>query len=157
MQAIFARRARLEQGWVSDLRLTVAEGRIASLQSGAAAKDGDTCVDTLVPALANLHSHSFQRAMAGMTEARISGRDSFWSWRTLMYRFVDHLTPDQIEAIAGMVFLEMLEAGYASVGEFHYVHHQPGGQAYDAPEELSTRIFAAAAQTGIGLTHLPVL
>jgi formimidoylglutamate deiminase len=104
-----------------------------------------------------VHSHSFQRAMAGMTEYRAKGRDNFWSWRELMYRFLDHLTPDEIEAIAALAFIEMQEAGYAAIGEFHYVHHQPGGAPYDALDELSQRIFAAADQTGIGLTHLPVL
>ena len=95
--------------------------------------------------------------MAGRTEHRRAGQDSFWSWRSLMYQFLNHLTPDQIEAIAGLVFMEMQEAGYAAVGEFHYVHHQPGGTPYDDPAELSKRILAAATQTGIGLTHLPVL
>ena len=104
-----------------------------------------------------MHSHSFQRAMARRTEHRRAGQDSFWSWRSLMYQFPNHLTPDQIEAIAGLVFMEMQEAGYAAVGEFHYVQHQPGGTPYDDPAELSKRILAAATQTGIGLTHLPVL
>lgn len=118
---------------------------------------GDERVDVLLPALGNLHSHAFQRAMAGMTETRAAGRESFWTWRDLMYRFLDRLTPDQIEAIAALVFMEMQEAGYAAVGEFHYVHHQPGGAPYDRLSELSQRIFAAARETGIGLTHLPVL
>ena len=94
--------------------------------------------------------------MAGMTERRAEGRDSFWTWRTLMYRFLDHLTPDQMQAIAALTFMEMQEAGYAAVGEFHYVHHQPGGAAYDDIAELSHQIIAAAEATGIGLTHLPV-
>jgi formimidoylglutamate deiminase len=95
--------------------------------------------------------------MAGLTEYRAGGRDSFWTWRDLMYRFMDHLTPEDIQAIAAQVFVEMQEAGFASVGEFHYVHHQPGGAVYDDPAELSVRIMAAAGETGIGLTHLPVL
>ncbi|AFO89412.1 formimidoylglutamate deiminase [Phaeobacter inhibens] len=157
MQTIFAQHARMPQGWVTDLRLTIEAGKIATLEPGAAVQPQDHRVGALVPALANLHSHSFQRAMAGMTETRVSGRDSFWSWRKLMYQFVDHLTPEQYEAIAALVFMEMLEAGYASVGEFHYVHHQPGGQPYEVLGELSHRVFAAADLTGIGLTHLPVL
>ncbi|MFW8593722.1 formimidoylglutamate deiminase [Cribrihabitans neustonicus] len=157
MQTIFARHARLPEGWAENLRLTVADGRIATVETGAAAQDGDWRVDTLLPALGNLHSHSFQRAMAGMTEVRAAGKDSFWTWRSLMYRFMDHLTPDQYEAIAALVFMEMLEAGYAAVGEFHYVHHQRGGARYDSPAELSERVFAAARRAGIGLTHLPVL
>ena len=154
---IFARRALLGADWARDVRVTVAAGRITGLVTGTPAQPGDVRVDCLLPALANLHSHTFQRAMAGMTEYRAKGRDSFWSWRDLMYRFVDRLTPEQIEAIAAQVFVEMQEAGYASVGEFHYLHHGAGGVAYDDPAELSVRIMAAAAATGIGLTHLPVL
>ena len=95
--------------------------------------------------------------MAGMTEYRMAGKDSFWTWRDLMYRFTANLTPEHIEAIAAFVFLEMQEAGYASVGEFHYLHHQAGGATYDDLGELSSRIATAAAKTGIGLTHLPVV
>lgn len=154
---IFARRALLGTGWAQDVRIDVAGGRITGLAAATVAAPGDVRVDCLLPALANLHSHTFQRAMAGMTEYRAKGRDSFWSWRDLMYRFVDRLTPGQIEAIAGQVFVEMQEAGYASVGEFHYLHHGAGGAVYDNPAETSVRIMAAAATTGIGLTHLPVL
>lgn len=154
---IFAKRALLPSGWAGNVRVTVEEGHIAAVAAGAAPASGDVAVDTLLPALSNLHSHAFQRAMAGMTEYRAAGRESFWTWRDLMYRFLDRLTPEQVEAIAAQVQVEMLEAGYAAVGEFHYVHHQPGGAPYDDPAELSARIMAAAAETGIGLTHLPVL
>ncbi len=154
---IFAERALLPDGWAEQVRLTVADGHITGVAKAAAPQPGDTRVSALLPALSNLHSHAFQRAMAGMTEHRIAGRDSFWTWRDLMYRFLDRLTPEQMEAIAALVFMEMQEAGYAAVGEFHYVHHQPGGDAYADISELSNRIFAAASLTGIGLTHLPVL
>ncbi|MFG6531210.1 MULTISPECIES: formimidoylglutamate deiminase [unclassified Sulfitobacter] len=154
---IFATHAKLPQGWVRDVRITVIDGRVTQVETGQAPQADDTRVDTLLPALANLHSHSFQRAMAGMTETRLAGKDSFWTWRDLMYRFTAHLTPAHIEAIAAFVFLQMQEAGFASVGEFHYLHHQPDGTPYDDLGELSARIAAAAAQTGIGLTHLPVL
>ncbi len=156
-QAIFAQQAYLQNGWGRDVRIEIADGRISAIDAETQRQDGDETVDTLLPALGNLHSHAFQRAMAGMTEYRSAGRDSFWSWRVLMYRFLEHLTPEQIEAIAALVFMEMQEAGYAAVGEFHYAHNQPGGKHYDDQAELSGRIFAAAAQTGIGLTHLPVL
>ena len=154
---IFAEYALLDDGWASQVRVEVADGVIRQVARGAAAAPSDTRVSALLPALSNLHSHSFQRAMAGMTEHRVAGRDSFWTWRDLMYRFMDLLTPDQIEAIAALVFMEMQEAGYAAVGEFHYVHHQAGGAIYDDIAELSSRIFAAASASGIGLTHLPVL
>lgn len=156
MTTIFARRALLATGWAHDVAITVNGSRIERIDAGAKPQTA-TRVDTLLPAPGNLHSHSFQRAMAGMTERRGPDADSFWTWRSLMYRFVDHLTPDQLEAIAAQVFVEMLEAGYASVGEFHYIHHQPGGAPYDNLSELSTRVAAAAGATGIGLTLLPVL
>lgn len=154
---IHARHALLSSGWAQNVHVAIHDGIITDIERGASPAAGDTRVDTLLPALGNLHSHTFQRAMAGMTEFRKAGRDSFWTWRDLMYRFMDRLTPAQIEAIAALVFVEMQEAGYASVGEFHYVHHQTGGSRYDDLAELSHRIFAAASTTGIGLTHLPVL
>ena len=157
MISIFANRALLADGWVENLRLEIENGLINSLSVDEKARPGDSCVDILMPALANLHSHAFQRAMAGMTEYRLAGRDSFWTWRDLMYRFTEHLTPDHVEAIAALTYLEMQEAGYASVGEFHYLHHQSNGQPFASLSEMSDRIMSAAQQTGIGLTHLPVL
>ena len=157
MQVIFAKRARTFDGWTKNVRITCVGGKITNLEAATTAQPGDTLVDTLLPSLSNLHSHSFQRAMAGMTEVRAAGKDSFWTWRDLMYRFMEHVTPEQYQAIAALTFMEMQEAGYASVGEFHYVHNQHGGQKYDNQIELSERVFAAAHHTGIGLTHLPVL
>ena len=154
---IHAKHALLAEGWAKDVRIEVLEGHISSITSDAAAQECDVTVDTLLPALSNLHSHTFQRAMAGMTEYRAAGRDSFWTWRELMYAFVNRLTPEQVEAVAALVFMEMQEAGYAAVAEFHYVHHQPNGKPYDDVAELSNRIYAAASTTQIGLTHLPVL
>lgn len=157
MTKIFARRARLPGGWAPDVALEIENGRISSIETGAPAPEGAVRVDALAPAPGNLHSHSFQRAMAGMTEYRGGARDSFWTWRALMYRFAQSIEPDEVQAIAALVFMEMLEAGFASVGEFHYLHHQKGGAPYGEPAEMSQRICAAAAQTGIGLTLLPVL
>ncbi|MEQ9694810.1 formimidoylglutamate deiminase [Shimia sp. SDUM112013] len=154
---IHANTALIGADWCRNVRLALEDGRIRRIETGVSAAPDDVCVGVLLPALANLHSHSFQRAMAGMTETRGAGRDSFWTWRNLMYRFLGQLTPDHVEAIAALVFMEMQEAGYAAVGEFHYVHHRRDGTPYAAPAELSARIFAAADQTGIGLTHLPVL
>lgn len=157
MSEIFALRARLPEGWAHDVTVRIDAGRIASIAPNGKPAAGAHFVDTLIPALGNLHSHSFQRAMAGMTERRSAGRDSFWTWRELMYRFAEKITPDQVEAIAALVFMEMQESGFASVGEFHYLHHRKGGAPYASLDELSQRVFAAAAQTGIGLTLLPVL
>lgn len=155
--SIFAEHALLENGWAKDVLISVdAGGRIRSVKSATRPSGKRTGI--LLPAPANLHSHAFQRAMAGMSERRGSEpRDSFWTWRQIMFRFLDVLTPDDIEAIAAFVQLEMLEAGYAAVGEFHYLHHQQGGVPYDNLAELSERIIAATDETGIGLTHLPVL
>jgi formimidoylglutamate deiminase len=160
MTTLFAERALLADGWARDVRVTLgADGRIAAVEAGAEAGPGDERLAgrILLPAPANLHSHAFQRAMAGMTEARGPGaKDSFWTWRKLMYRFLETLNPEDVEAIAAFVQVEMAEAGYAAVGEFHYLHNQPGGGADDNPAEPAARI-AAAAETGLGLTLLPVL
>ncbi len=152
---IHAKTALLPEGWARDVSVTLDQGRIIAVQTGAA--PAGQRVDILLPAMVNLHSHAFQRAMAGMTERRGAGQDSFWTWRTLMYQFLDRLTPDDVQTIAAMVMLEMAEAGYAAVAEFHYLHHAPGGQTYDDLAEMSARIAAAADLTGLGLTHLPVL
>lgn len=159
MPAIWARRALLPAGWETQVAVFVGEdGRIAAVERGTAPPPGATVVETLLPAPANLHSHAFQRAMAGLTERRgPDPKDSFWTWRRLMYRFLDQLTPEDIEAIAAFVQMEMLEAGYATSVEFHYLHHDSGGRPYADLAEMSGRIAAAAAQTGIGLTLLPVL
>ncbi|MEI4234219.1 formimidoylglutamate deiminase [Roseovarius sp. D22-M7] len=157
MQIIHAGQALTPDGWQDDLAVAIDDsGRIAAV--GPQSSIADTRVDLLLPAPLNLHSHAFQRAMAGLTEARgPDPRDSFWTWRRLMYRFLDQLSPDDIEAIAALVFMEMLEAGYGAVAEFHYLHHAACGTPYDNLSEMSQRIVAAAMQAGIGLTLLPVL
>lgn len=156
MTVIWAERALLPEGWARNTRVELAsDGRILSVTPDAA-PDGQR-VELLLPAMANLHSHAFQRAMAGLSEARgPHPRDTFWTWRQIMFRFLDHLTPEDVEAIAALVQMEMLEAGYATNVEFHYLHHRPGGAGYDNIAEMSERIAAAASRTGIGLTLLPV-
>ncbi len=156
MQVIHASQVLLPGGWQADLEICIdATGRIAAV--GPQQRTPTHRAALLLPAPVNLHSHSFQRAMAGLTEARgPDPRDSFWTWRRLMYRFLDQLTPEHVEAIAAQVFLEMLEAGYAGVAEFHYLHHAIGGVPYDDLAELTGRIIAAAERSGIGLTLLPV-
>lgn len=158
MQQIWAEQALLPLGWARDVLVAVQGGRITSVSAGQAAPAGASRVGALIPAPANLHSHAFQRAMAGLTEARgPNPNDSFWTWRQLMFRFLDHLTPDDIEAITAFVQMQMLEAGFAAVAEFHYLHHAPGGQPYADLAQTSARVIAAAQTTGIGLTLLPVL
>jgi len=144
---LFTELALTPEGWAKNVRVTVDQlGRISAVESGVEANPDDQYLPNriLLPALSNLHSHSFQRAMSGLTEKRLEKRDSFWSWRELMYSFLERLTPEQMEAIAALVFMEMLECGYASVGEFHYVHHQCGGQHYENIAETSCRVINAA-------------
>jgi len=148
--------ALLPVGWARHVRLQIADGVIQAIHIDAAAEPGDERHALGLPGLCNLHSHAFQRAMAGLTEARGPTGDSFWSWRALMYRFVDRLSPDDMEAIAALAYPEMLEAGFTRVGEFHYLHHDPLGRSYADPAEMAVRIAAAANQAGLGLTLLPV-
>ena len=156
MAVIWAEQALTPAGWRDNVRVQVAAGRVVSVQVGVAAEG--LRVGVLLPAPVNLHSHAFQRAMAGMTERRGGDpADSFWTWRALMYRFLDHLTPDDVGAIAAFTQMEMLEAGFGAVAEFHYLHHQPGGAAYADLAEMAGRVIGAAAETGIGLTRMPVL
>ncbi|MGH8109174.1 MAG: formimidoylglutamate deiminase [Arenimonas sp.] len=110
-----------------------------------------------IAGMPNLHSHAFQRAMAGLTERQTNPNDSFWTWRELMYRFASRITPEQLQAIASQLYVEMLEAGYTSVCEFHYLHHQPNGRPYENSAAMSQAIIQAAQDTGIRLTLLPVL
>lgn len=157
MQRIWAEQALLADGWHRGVMVEVeTDGRIARICAADRPQDADR-VGALVPAPANCHSHAFQRAMAGLTERRGSQpSDSFWTWRQLMYGFLDRITPDQVQAIAAQVQMEMLEAGYGANVEFHYLHHAPDGQPYADLAEMSARIAAAAETSGIGLTLLPV-
>ncbi|MFE3836296.1 formimidoylglutamate deiminase [Pseudogemmobacter sonorensis] len=154
--AIHAKTALLAEGWARDVRLTLEGGRIGALSAGAAPRAGDHRAEILLPGMSNLHSHAFQRGFSGLTESRGPGRDSFWTWREVMYRFALGLTPDQMQAIAALACIEMLEAGFTRLGEFHYLHHAPDGRPHADPAEMSARIFAAASDSGIALTHLPV-
>ena len=158
MRRIWAERALLPGGWTSGVTVGIApDGRIVSVVAGGPAEGAEFRAGVLVPAPANTHSHAFQRAMAGLTERRgAEPSDSFWTWRRLMYDFLDRLGPEQVEAIAALVQMEMLEAGFGASVEFHYLHNRPDGGSYDDPAEMSCRIAAAAARTGIGLTLLPV-
>lgn len=165
MPRFLLRQALLPDGWRDNVLVTVdAAGMIAAVTPDSPAvrpDNGGTDAAVLdgpvLPGLANLHSHAFQRAMTGLAERAGPGNDSFWTWRETMYRFAARLTPEDIQAIASQLYGEMLEAGYTAVAEFHYVHHQPGGAAYADPAELSHRVLGAADASGIALTHLPVL
>lgn len=161
------------------------DGLIEEIDSGGRAARGDTAAMTLaanvaslpgdfstapgrgvhrlrgkalIPGFCNGHSHAFQRLLRGRTERRLVGRssDDFWSWRGAMYRITENLQPEDVEVVSRMAFMEMLLAGYTHVAEFHYLHNQVGGQAYDDPAELSVRVLEAADKAGIGITLLRV-
>ena len=155
-QTLFATTALLSDGWHSAVRITVDGGRIAAIDTDAVAAPGDEPVAIALPGLGNLHSHAFQRGMAGLAERRGASDDSFWTWREVMYRFLERMGPDDLAAIAALAYIEMLETGFTRVGEFHYLHHDPHGNAYADPAAMSAAIAQAAAQTGIALTLLPV-
>ncbi|WP_420472288.1 formimidoylglutamate deiminase [Brevundimonas sp. FT23042] len=156
--SLFFRRALLPQGWAGNVRITVADGAISAVETEAVQAPGEADLGVVLPGLSNVHSHAFQRAMAGLTEERGPNEgDDFWSWRALMYRFLDRGGPEEIEAITALAFAEMLEGGFTRVGEFHYLHNDPDGRAYADRGELAGRIAAAAEATGIALTLLPVL
>lgn len=163
---ILAPHALLPTGWARDVLLAWdTAGRLTTVQAGASASaDVPRAAGPVLPGMPNLHSHAFQRGFAGLTEYRSvtqggdpAGADSFWSWRTLMYRFALRLSPDTLEAIATQLYIEMLRAGYTSVCEFHYVHHDIDGKPYADAAEMSLRLLRAAERVGIGMTLLPVL
>ena len=156
MSVLHAADALLPEGWARDVRIVLRGGAIESVEPGVAAQAGDERHAIIVPALANLHSHAFQRAMAGLAERRGSGDDTFWTWRETMYRFALTMSPDDVEATAAQLYVEMLEAGFGAVAEFHYLHHAPDGAPYANLAEMAERIVAAARDSGIGLTLLPV-
>lgn len=149
--------ALLADGWARDVEIGIAAGRITAIRKNVPDSRAERQAGVALPGMINLHSHAFQRAMAGMTEYRANASDSFWTWRELMYRFAAQLTPELLQAIASWLYVEMLKAGYTRVCEFHYLHHDTNGRPHADPAELSWRIFAAADASGIGLTHLPVL
>ena len=162
MNRLFARNALLPEGWRKDVLIEWdANGTIVRAEAGAALPSGEQVVAQIVeyalPGMINLHSHSFQRALGGRTEKAGDTKDSFWTWRDLMYRFARNITPEHIEAIAAQLFSECLRHGYTSMCEFHYVQRAADGAMYPRPAETAERVIAAARLAGIGMTMLPVL
>jgi formiminoglutamate deiminase len=153
---LFFDEALLPQGWAKNVRLRIDAGRIVAVESAGNPVAGDERHRLGLPGLCNVHSHAFQRGMAGLAEIRNATADNFWTWRELMYRFVERMTPEDIEAIAAQAYVDMLEAGFTRVGEFHYVHHDGSGRPYQDIAELAGRIIAASQASGISLTLLPV-
>lgn len=155
MTTVFAKKALLASGWQDDVRLHVADGQIARLETAVGAGPGDIEVGFVIPGLCNAHSHAFQRALAGHTEQRSpAGRDNFWTWRERMYALAGRVDAEALTAIARQVYCEMLASGYTSVAEFHYLHRDPRNP--DASDTMFRAISTAAADSGIRLTYVPV-
>ncbi len=149
-------------GWRRDVRFEVDTGRyypgaLLDVKFDAEVDGAEALGQWVVPGMPNLHSHAFQRAMAGLAERRGDPADSFWTWREVMYAFAGKVGPDDLRAIATQLYVEMLKAGYTHVCEFHYLHHQPDGKPYADPAAMSLALVDAAQEAGIGLTLLPTL
>lgn len=157
MAVFFAPRALLADGWHEDVLITTdASGQIAKLTPNSTPGSTTRLAGPVIPAIANLHSHAFQRAMAGLAEVAGDPQDSFWTWRDLMYRMVQRLSPEQVGDIATHLYIDMLKGGYSQVAEFHYLHHDAQGKPY-ADDAMLLNLIAAAETAGIGQTLLPVL
>ena len=154
--SLWAAQALIGGVWSRDIRLTVERSCIKTIERDVAPAPGDEQHWALLPGLPNLHSHAFQRGMAGLAERQGESADSFWTWRDIMYRFVDRMQPHHLEAIAAMAYVEMVETGFTRVGEFHYLHHDPQGQPYADPATMAHALTAAAQASGVALTLLPV-
>jgi formimidoylglutamate deiminase len=152
---LFFDHALMPSGWTRNVRISVADGAIASVAHDATCEGAQHIIGIAVPGLPNVHCHAFQRGMAGLAERRGPRRDSFWTWRELMYRFLAVMTPDDVQTITAFAYMEMLESGFTCVGEFHYLHHDVDGRPFSDLGEMAARIAAAARETGIGLTLLP--
>lgn len=157
-QTLFCERALLPEGWANDVTIGVDQsGSIASIECGKVhGPDPTTLAGPVVPALQNVHSHGFQRAMAGLAEIAGSTNDSFWTWRDTMYRLVGQMSPDDVEAVTTKLYSELLKGGFGQVVEFHYFHHALAEVGRSDGFEMSSRILRSAETAGIGLTHLPV-
>lgn len=156
-QNYFAEQALLPQGWAKNVNIEVVNGLIHRVTTDTQCNDAIRLSGPTLPTLANLHSHAFQRAMAGMAEVSLNPDDSFWSWRDLMYKMVHKLSPDDVRIIATQLYIDMLKAGYTQVAEFNYLHHDPKGQVYNQLNEMGLQLAQAANRAGLGLTLLPVL
>ncbi|HYP62445.1 MAG TPA: formimidoylglutamate deiminase [Acidocella sp.] len=150
-ETLIFQHALLPDGWARDVRLTLSGGLISKIETGIA--NGR---DIALPGMPNLHSHAFQRAMAGHAEKRGAAQDSFWTWRELMYKLALSMQPEDVETAATLTFIEMLEGGFTSVAEFHYLHHAPDGTSYADIGEMAARLVSAAQTAGIELLLLPV-
>jgi formimidoylglutamate deiminase len=158
MTALFAPAARLPEAWAGNVRFEVGEdGAIEAVSANASPAGAEMLRGPVIPGMPDLHSHAFQRAMAGLAEVRSEDSDDFWSWREAMYRFLAFLTPDDAEAIATQLYIEMAKAGYTRVCEFHYLHNDPSGARYREPAAMAQAHLRAAKRAGIAITMVPTL
>ncbi len=156
MNGIFARKALLQKGWADNVRLHISAGRIAGVAADSRPEPDDLHAGIVIPGLCNAHSHAFQRALSGRTEDRApDGRDNFWTWRERMYELAGRIDAGNLRAIATQAYTEMLESGYTSVAEFHYLHRQPGSD--DTDGTMLDALLEAARASGIRLCYVPVL
>jgi len=162
---LYAENILLNDGWASKQTITIEQGVITAIDAGMI-EGAEIAQGAVIPGMVNCHSHAFQRAFAGFSEQGSEGQDSFWTWRKIMYQFLAQLTEVDAKNIAKQLYIEMLKMGYTRVAEFHYLHHDIDGSAYnskaitDKSASLATMaqaIFDAAQESGIGLTLLPVL
>ncbi|SEC97535.1 formiminoglutamate deiminase [Streptomyces misionensis] len=148
----------LEHAWLGDrvepgVLVETDGGRIGAVRTGTPAPPpgAEVLRGLTLPGLANAHSHAFHRALRGTVQV---GSGTFWTWREVMYSVADRLTPERYHALARAVYAEMALAGITCVGEFHYVHHAPGGTPYADPNAMGEALIAAAAEAGIRITLL---
>ena len=153
---LFAKKILLANGWANEQTLTIEQGIITDIVDGETV-GAERAKGVVIPGMVNCHSHAFQRAFAGFSEQGSEGQDSFWTWRNIMYKFLGQLSSQDAEVIASQLYIEMLKMGYTRVAEFHYLHHDINGENYANLSAMAQAIFAAAKQSGIGLTLLPVL
>ena len=158
MRTIYAPEALLADGWARDVRISISDaGDIESVEAGKSRGDAEDAGGPVIPGMANVHSHAFQRAMAGLSEHLGSPEDSFWTWRETMYGFQKQLNPEQAQIIATQTYMEMLKHGYTAVAEFHYLHNAPDGKPYPRRTEMGLAHLRGAELAGLAITLLPSL
>ncbi|MGW5191864.1 formimidoylglutamate deiminase [Kribbella sp. NPDC004138] len=151
MTSYWCSTALLPTGLAERVLVTVADGRFATVETDVDPGDGHMLHGLVIPGLANCHSHAFHRALRGRTQTE---RGTFWTWRDQMYSVAAALTPDTYYELARAVYAEMLLAGVTAVGEFHYLHHAPGGGRYDDPNAMGTALIEAARDVGLRIALL---
>lgn len=163
---LFAKQVLTSKGWQENQIITIENGVITALATGCES-DADIIKGIVIPGMVNCHSHAFQRAFAGFSErgsetsqgqtSQCQTKDSFWTWRKIMYQFLEQLSVADAQLIAEQLYIEMVKQGYTRVAEFHYLHHDIEGLAHKQPAAMAEAVFNAAQASGIGLTMLPVL